>query len=82
MRIRIYVNKKHIQKGVRGSYHYCPIAIALKSKGHENVYVAGLTTTINGKHFRIGKTGACFIHDFDNGYKVKPKHIYLYSWKP
>lgn len=81
--MRIYVNKEHIERGIKNDCGKCPIALALLEQVPDIKFALIDTETIgflvsnSGKWIEKNhtvKTGK-FIQDFDCGKSVKPFHF-------
>ena len=72
-KISVRVLARHIKKGVRGSFHYCPIARALRENGHKRISVS-VKSSFDGKAYRFvdALTAGMFMVDFDKGLSVSP----------
>lgn len=73
----IEVTSINIKKGIRGSYKYCPIALAIKrtlskkSKKY-NVFIESDICIISGHIFPLPERAQNFISKFDSKNEVKP----------
>lgn len=70
------VSKKNIKQGLRFSEDYCPVALALRRRGYQNVRVGLGAIHLGdiGKKHLINTNGKIkrFITEFDLGRNVKP----------
>jgi hypothetical protein len=70
--MKIKVTQKHIDEGVRGDPHKCPIALAI---GKKDVLVNGMGIWFHDGRVKYSpsiKSIRKFMHDFDSRHKVKP----------
>jgi hypothetical protein len=84
-RVTISVKQEHIDKGVRNSSCFCPIALAIKDQCKTNyckVLGADNEFYLESKDeyivFHLCYTGLNFAQDFDNGAIVKPVDVSMY----
>ena len=66
--MKVKVTQEHINKGLKGSSCYCPIALAIGP----NCVVQYSHITIGNKEYRTPQAVFEFLHAFDNGLPVKP----------
>jgi hypothetical protein len=74
MKKTIEVTRECIAEGVRGSYRYCPVAVALRRAGFRNPWVYRDTMRFNRRKMTL-KTppeAVVFIREFDRGMTVEP----------
>lgn len=74
--MKIKVEKKHIEQGVKGDCENCAIAKAIKAKLHHPVEVLQYHISVKkgGQEYcyNLPESATKFIRDFDAGRKVKP----------
>ena len=77
--MRVEVLQEHIEQGVRRNSGCCPIALALRDAGCQEVSVDTDEVHINGLTYVFDEAGEAeqFVIDFDNGKTVTPKVLHL-----
>ena len=67
----IKVTQEHINMGRHGSFHSCPIALALEQTG---VHCAVMPSTVwaGGTRYNLPSEATTFIRRFDNRLHVEP----------
>ena len=75
--MKIQVTRKHIKAGKMGRMTLCPIALALKERGFENVKITTETVEVDGAELTLSPSEAKFVDDFDSGKPVKPFVLHL-----
>ncbi|ANA87336.1 hypothetical protein PBI_KAMPE_104 [Gordonia phage Kampe] len=76
--MKVTVTQEHIDKGKRWEICNCPIALALKEKGFNNVEVSTFEISASKhndlmiNHYRVPSVAKRFIKSFDDGHPVEP----------
>lgn len=73
----VKVTKNHIHKGQKGKPCDCPIALALRMAGHQNVEVFNSCIWINGKRYPTQLKVDRWIRRYDKGETVEPLEFEL-----
>ena len=75
--LEIVVSQRHIRTGVHGSPWRCPVALALRSAGHESVMVACGYLMIGARRYTLPESLAQWISDYDHCQPVHPERWVL-----
>jgi hypothetical protein len=70
--MKIYVRRRHIERGRRGVGHACPIALAFEEVTGERPEVDGYCINTHDDSFSLTSKAARFVELFDSGKPVKP----------
>lgn len=75
MRVKVYIQDKHIASARRGSPYYCPVALAFSDMGQNVGVTRHWITFYSGAtiyDMNLPKKIQRFIKRFDRGLKVRP----------
>ena len=73
--MKIRVTRGHIDRGVRQSCWFCPVALAVREAlgpGFTRVEVGSNRITVNGESWRTTDRVSDFVWDFDRALPVEP----------
>src|SRR5437899_7803809 len=70
--MKIYVRRRHIERGKRGVASACPVALAFEEITGERPMVDGYCINTHDDSFALTSMAARFIERFDAGEPVKP----------
>ena len=75
--MKIYVRRKHIKAGTRGSSRKCPIALAFEEVVGEQPLVDNDSLSTHDEGFALPRSAQRFIKRFDHNKPVKPFAFFL-----